>query len=84
MLAREPFARLLGTELASSGDTHDVQALAAALTYVIIYTDEVPLTQSEVAASFRVSGANLRHQFASLRAELQLPRRVLRAPRRTV
>lgn len=84
MLAREPFARLLGAELATQGDLRGVQALAAALTYVIIYTDEVPLTQSEVAASFRVSGASLRMRFTALRAELQLPRRVLRAPRRTV
>ncbi|MEO7109947.1 MAG: hypothetical protein ABI183_05890 [Polyangiaceae bacterium] len=84
MLAREPFARLLGQELTTQGDSRGVQALAAALTYVIIYTDEVPLTQSEVAASFRVSGASLRSQFTRLRTELQLPRRVLRAPRRTV
>ena len=84
MLAREPFARLLGQELTAQGDSRGVQALAAALTYVIIYTDEVPLTQSEVAASFRVSGASLRSQFMRLRTELQLPRRVLRAPRRTV
>jgi hypothetical protein len=84
MLAREPFARSLGAELTTQGDLRSVQALAAALTYVIIYTDEVPLTQSEVAASFRVSGAALRTRFTALRAELQLPRRVLRAPRRTV
>jgi Flp pilus assembly protein TadD len=84
MLAREPFARMLGAELAAQGDLRGVQALAAALTYVIIYTDEVPLTQSEVAASFRVSGASLRMRFTALRSELQLPRRVLRAPRRTV
>jgi hypothetical protein len=84
MLAREDSSRLLGAELARQGDLQGVQALAAALTYVIIYTDEVPLTQSEVAASFRVSSANLRARFAVLRAQLQLPRRVLRAPRRTV
>ncbi len=84
MLAREPFARALGAELTAQGDSRGVHALAAALTYVIIYTDEVPLTQSEVAASFRVSGASLRTRFTALRAELQLPRRVLRAPRRTV
>jgi Flp pilus assembly protein TadD len=84
MLAREPFARTLGAELTAQGDLRGVQALAAALTYVIIYTDEVPLTQSEVAASFRVSGASLRLRFTALRSELQLPRRVLRAPRRHV
>ena len=84
MLAREPYARSAALELIEAKDLTGVQALAAALTYVIIYTDEVPLTQAEVAASFRVSSASVRVRFASLRSELQLPRRVLRAPRRTV
>lgn len=84
MLAREPYARAAGEEAVATGNAQAVQSLAAALTYVIIYTDDVPLTQAEVAASFRVGSAALRQRFASLRAELHLPRRVLRAPRRTV
>ncbi len=84
MLAREPYARSAALDLIGAKDLTSVHALAAALTYVIIYTDEVPLTLAEVAASFRVSSASLRARFALLRAELQLPRRVVRAPRRTV
>jgi tetratricopeptide (TPR) repeat protein len=49
-----------------------VQAVAAAIAYAIVYVDHVPLTQSEVAACFRVSVASLRGRFGELRAQLDL------------
>ncbi len=80
MLARERFVQTLASDLIAQEDVVAVHALAAALTYVIIYNDEVPLTQAEVAASFRVGSASMRTAFARLRSHLQLPRRVVRAP----
>ncbi len=47
-------------------------AIAAAIAYAIVYVDHVPLTQAEVAASFRVSVASLRGRFGELRAHLDL------------
>jgi transcription initiation factor TFIIIB Brf1 subunit/transcription initiation factor TFIIB len=47
-------------------------AAAAAVAYAIVYVDHVPLTQSEVAACFRVSVASLRGRFGELRAHLDL------------
>jgi hypothetical protein len=49
-----------------------VEAIAAAVAYAIVYVDHVPLTQSEVAACFRVGVASLRGRFAELRAQLDL------------
>jgi tetratricopeptide (TPR) repeat protein len=49
-----------------------VQAVAAAVAYAIVYVDHVPLTQAEVAASFRVGAASLRVRFSELRAHLDL------------
>jgi tetratricopeptide (TPR) repeat protein len=49
-----------------------VHAVAAAVAYAIVYVDHVPLTQSEVAACFRVSVASLRGRFGELRAHLDL------------
>ncbi|HEY4016317.1 MAG TPA: tetratricopeptide repeat protein [Polyangiaceae bacterium] len=49
-----------------------IQALAAAVAYAIVYVDHVPLTQSEVAACFRVGVASLRGRFAELRSHLDL------------
>jgi hypothetical protein len=49
-------------------------AIAAAIAYAIVYVDHVPLTQSEVAACFRVSIASLRGRFGELRAHLDLLR----------
>jgi tetratricopeptide (TPR) repeat protein len=49
-----------------------IQAVAAAVAYAIVYVDHVPLTQSEVAACFRVSVASLRGRFGELRAHLDL------------
>jgi hypothetical protein len=40
--------------------------------YAIVYVDDVPLTQSEVAATFRVSVASLRGRFGALRGHLDL------------
>jgi hypothetical protein len=47
-------------------------AIAAAVAYAIVYVDHVPLTQAEVAASFRVSVASLRGRFGELRTHLDL------------
>jgi tetratricopeptide (TPR) repeat protein len=47
-------------------------AIAAAIAYAIVYVDHVPLTQAEVAASFRVSVASLRGRFGELRTHLDL------------
>jgi hypothetical protein len=49
-------------------------AIAAAIAYAIVYVDHVPLTQSEVAACFRVSVASLRGRFGELRTHLDLLR----------
>jgi len=47
-------------------------AIAAAIAYAIVYVDHVPLTQSEVAACFRVGVASLRGRFGELRAYLDI------------
>jgi hypothetical protein len=65
-LARDPVSRTL------ADDGHSVESLAAAIAYAIVYIDHVPLTQAEVAASFRVSGASLRGRFSALRTQLHL------------
>jgi tetratricopeptide (TPR) repeat protein len=53
-------------------DAADVQSLAAAVAYAIVFVDHVPLTQAEVAACFRVSAAALRARFKDLRLRLDL------------
>jgi hypothetical protein len=53
-------------------DTTDIQSLAAAIAYAIVYVDHVPLTQAEVAACFRVSASLLRARFKDLRLRLDL------------
>jgi tetratricopeptide (TPR) repeat protein len=50
----------------------EADSMAAAIAYAIVYVDHVPLTQSEVAACFRVSVASLRGKFTELRARLDL------------
>jgi hypothetical protein len=50
----------------------EAEAVAAAVAYAIVYVDHVPLTQSEVAACFRVSVSGLRGRFGELRAHLDL------------
>jgi Flp pilus assembly protein TadD len=50
----------------------EADAMAAAIAYAVVYVDHVPLTQSEVAACFRVSVASLRGRFGELRARLEL------------
>jgi len=47
-------------------------ALAAAVAYAMVFVDRVPLSQSEVAACFRVSVASLRARFGELRSHLDL------------
>lgn len=78
-LARDPVTRSLIDEPGSAGGTPDpkpdlksIQSLAAAIAYAIVFIDDVPLTQGEVAASFRVSSASLRGRFSALRSQLQL------------
>ena len=74
---RDPAVRRMADE------GHSVQTLAAALAYAIVYVDHVPLTQAEVAASFRVSGASLRGRFgAAQRAPLGPGRRAVPPPLR--
>jgi transcription initiation factor TFIIIB Brf1 subunit/transcription initiation factor TFIIB len=65
-LARDPVTR----SLCDGGASPD--SVAAAVAYAIVYVDEVPLSQAEVAASFRVSGNSLRGRFAALRGHLHL------------
>jgi hypothetical protein len=72
-LAREAagyFARPAGARTGSGRAT--VEAIAAAVAYAIVYVDHVPLTQSEVAACFRVGVAGLRGRFGELRSHLDL------------
>jgi pentatricopeptide repeat protein len=56
----------------SAADPSDVQSLAAAIAYAIVYVDHIPLTQAEVAACFRVGAAALRARFKDLRLRLDL------------
>jgi tetratricopeptide (TPR) repeat protein len=53
-------------------DPSDIQNLAAAIAYAIVFVDHVPLTQAEVAACFRVSASALRARFKDLRLRLDL------------
>jgi hypothetical protein len=48
-------------------------AVAAAVAYAIVAHDEVPLTQAEVAATFRVPVSALRARYHQLRAALAAP-----------
>jgi hypothetical protein len=59
---------------ASPTPEQDVEGLAAAVAYAIVYIDHVPLSQAEVAAPFRVGVAHLRGRFAELRAKLDIIR----------
>jgi hypothetical protein len=52
--------------------TADLQSLAAAIAYAIVYVDHVPLTQAEVAGCFRVSASLVRARFKDLRLRLDL------------
>ncbi|MGA2450181.1 MAG: tetratricopeptide repeat protein [Polyangiaceae bacterium] len=49
-----------------------ISALAAAVAYAIVFVDRVPLSQSEVAACFRVGVASVRARFVELRSHLDL------------
>ncbi len=69
-LARDAMTRFSRPAGARGGSA--VQAVAAAVAYAIVYVDHVPLTQSEVAACFRVSVASLRGRFGELRTHLDL------------
>ncbi len=72
-LARDPATRgMVDDGPDAKPDPKSVQSLAAAIAYAIVFIDDVPLTQGEVAASFRVSSASLRGRFSALRSQLQL------------
>lgn len=66
MLARDVVRRFPASELAATS------IVAAAIAYAILYVDLLPLSQAEVAASFRVSVSSLRARFGELRTELAL------------
>ena len=70
VVSRDIFAR--GAPLPGEDGTLRTQAVASAIAYAIVWLDDVPLTQAEVAAPFRVSVARLRGRFAELRAKLGL------------
>jgi hypothetical protein len=57
---------------AALDDERTVFAIASALAYAMVYVDRVPLTQTEVAACFRVSVSSLRNRFGALRTRLAL------------
>ncbi len=69
-LARDALARF--SRPAGTRGQSAVHAVAAAVAYAIVYVDHVPLTQSEVAACFRVRVASLRGRFGEIRAHLDL------------
>jgi len=75
-LARDPVARALAE------DGHSIESLAAAIAYAIVFIDQVPLTQAEVAATFRVSGSSLRGRFNALRSHLPIAPTDARSRRR--
>lgn len=51
-----------------------LRVLAAAVAYAVIYEEDMPLSATEVASTFRVSAASLRGRFASLRTRLSIAR----------
>ncbi|MGD0674766.1 MAG: tetratricopeptide repeat protein [Polyangiaceae bacterium] len=73
-LAREAAAYFAQPTASRGGGSsrNPVDSIAAAVAYAIVYVDHVPLTQSEVAACFRVGVASLRGRFGELRAHLDL------------
>lgn len=70
-VSREVFGRSAANE-ANEDRSLRTQAVAAAIAYAIVWLDDVPLTQAEVAAPFRVSVARLRGRFTELRGKLGL------------
>lgn len=63
-------AWMLGVPDVEAAPVAAISAIAAAIAYSIVYVDQVPLTQAEVAACFRVSVPALRGRFKELRAHL--------------
>jgi hypothetical protein len=55
-------------------DEVGARSLAAAVSYAIVYEDSLPLSQTEVAATFRVSAARLRTRFLALKPRLRRTR----------
>jgi tetratricopeptide (TPR) repeat protein len=55
-------------------DEIGARSLAAAVSYAIVYEDSLPLSQTEVAATFRVSAARLRTRFVALKPHLRRTR----------
>ncbi len=85
-LVRLPFddsqrdkARILAADALSLALPHtpketDARAYAAAVASAIAFVNELPLSSTEIAASFRVSAASVRGYFAELRNQLALQR----------
>jgi hypothetical protein len=65
-------ARELAKDAAHHVESDAPDSVAAAIAYGIVFVDHVPLTQAEVAATFRVSVSALRGKFGELRAQLDL------------
>jgi hypothetical protein len=65
-------AHELARDAAHHVDVAAPESVAAAIAYGIVFIDHVPLTQAEVAATFRVSVSALRGKFGELRAQLDL------------
>jgi hypothetical protein len=65
-------AWMLGSPDVEAAPAAAIPAIAAAIAYSIVYADQVPLTQAEVAACFRVSVPALRGRFKELRAHLDV------------
>jgi hypothetical protein len=57
---------------AAVGNAATRASVAAAIAYAIVFVDQIPLTQAEVAACFRVSVPALRGQFKALKARIEL------------
>lgn len=55
-------------------DDAQMRVLAAAIAYAVVWEEDVPLSATEVASTFRVSAASLRGRFASLRTRLSIAR----------
>ncbi len=60
--------------IGSSPGGDDLRTLAAAAAYSVAYLEDIPLSPSDVAASFRIGTARLRGRFEELRAGLLLNR----------
>jgi hypothetical protein len=56
-------------------DDRTARALAAAATWTVVTSAEVPLSQAEVAACFRTSVSSMRQRLGAMRARVAAERR---------